>query len=853
MKRVASEFWRYEKYIEKAKEWMWNQNNLQKVRVKWELITDTNLLARLKEERLFADPAAPIPGPEAVWLSISELDDSPEFDLVDRFCDSPTVMERTEQGLQFIGVLDSNPNQGCLLLERRPTAKDRVLILRPNDSSLERQKRAFRKLRDEPEPEHRPLLRLAEDSSLATWPSVEIVVIDSWEFLTNEEIPGTDEQRIFVRKALGTPDFAILEGPPGSGKTTTICEIIIQEIRRGHRVLLCASTHVAVDNVLEELQDHGATDRDVIAVRIGDRMKLSQKTRKFQLEVREDSERKDLIQKLRSVKNPTPSQQYFLKSLETSGNEDPELITRIVLQCANLVCGTMIGILKHPDIKKQTDTKNRGALDIYDCLIVDEASKTTFQEFLVPGVFAKRWILVGDVNQLSPYVETRDLEGNIQALIRNSDDANVCVDVFQSFEDSRQLSTTRGLVIHESRFANEYLQQSQALGLQVCKISPTRESEPSPLEVLGSHVVIIEGGGNSLQGYQDLIPQDAEIVTKEEIPDTLRRRHEHWLAHFGRNLRPPSQEQTGSEKWAREIAWRLDRAFQKRKEGSEIYKEQISHLIPKWYDPSSSQEISDSLDLIKRVALPSVLELLQKGFEKGKAAFTASTLTDGLGSDSLSERFTRLRYQHRMHSQISKFPREQFYAKESLVDSPGIDDERQWSYSRYSDRAGWIQVAGQTVGGRNVNPTEADLLIRELDAFLEWAKSNPTKRGRKGENEPWSVAVLTFYRAQEGELRTRLRSMLRSGARTNFVDSKSQTRIDLHTVDRFQGHEADIVFLSFVRRSGFFDSPNRLNVALTRARYQLVLIGNRVGYQRHSKSDVIRDLANMLPMLRISF
>ena len=53
--------------------------------------------------------------------------------------------------------------------------------------------------------------------------------------------------------------------------------------------------------------------------------------------------------------------------------------------------------------------------------------------------------------------------------------------------------------------------------------------------------------------------------------------------------------------------------------------------------------------------------------------------------------------------------------------------------------------------------------------------------------------------------------------------------IELCTVDRFQGHEADFVLISFVnkRATSFLQSPNRLNVALTRARYQRVIIGDR--------------------------
>lgn len=73
--------------------------------------------------------------------------------------------------------------------------------------------------------------------------------------LTDETRPGTDEQRRFVEIALATPDFVLLEGPPSSGKTTAICELVLQLARQGKRAMLCASTHVAVDNVLERLMN----------------------------------------------------------------------------------------------------------------------------------------------------------------------------------------------------------------------------------------------------------------------------------------------------------------------------------------------------------------------------------------------------------------------------------------------------------------------------------------------------------------------------------------------------------------------------------------------------------------------
>ena len=70
--------------------------------------------------------------------------------------------------------------------------------------------------------------------------------------------------------------------------------------------------------------------------------------------------------------------------------------------------------------------------------------------------------------------------------------------------------------------------------------------------------------------------------------------------------------------------------------------------------------------------------------------------------------------------------------------------------------------------------------------------------------------------------------------------------VKLNTIDKFQGQEADLVFLSMVqnKRVGFMDSPNRLNVAITRARFQLVIVGNKNFFASEQKdSEELKKLA----------
>lgn len=170
-------------------------------------------------------------------------------------------------------------------------------------------------------------------------------------------------------------------------------------------------------------------------------------------------------------------------------------------------------------------------------------------------------------------------------------------------------------------------------------------------------------------------------------------------------------------------------------------------------------------------------------------------MTDGLPPNVLSQRLVSLTYQHRMHSEISAFPRKQFYTPEGeigeehlrwlrmygteyrsdqdyrlspvllgplerarrlwrehqegvlLRDASGLNDARDWSYSRYARRALWLEVdPGRSWGGRkNSNGAEARVVKQELQAFIEWASANP-RSDDQGRPKPWEVAVLTFYR-----------------------------------------------------------------------------------------------------------
>ena len=759
-----------------------------------------------------------------------------------------------------IKVLDRDSKTEQLLLERMPVGD---ILLRPNTYTIRKQLEAIKRLQDAPSMSHLPLLRLLENSDHAKWQEMpkefdeqyfhpefdaeegqEMLFPDEegisaaleWKVLTDTSRPGTTEQRLFVGTALNTPDFAILEGPPGSGKTTAICELIIQLVLQNKRVLLCASTHVAVDNVIERLMDKENQHRNLITpLRIGKGESVSEQVQQWTLSRFIKTESNRIKSYLNQLTRRTESQELLKQNIQN----DPSIIERIVLDSANLVCGTTIGLLQHPDIKSGKSSENGN----FDVMIIDEASKTTFQEFLVPALYAKRWILVGDPKQLSPYIDDEELAVNIAPCLPNPMFRNACVDVFLAKQHSDKKRRIAVVQIEEgspNQDAAFYEEQASKHGILLKRAQPDYSL---------AYASIVIGSLENLKLSEDYLPLDASTFRldndKLTLPKAVRR-----AAAFANR----SKLKTDSiPSWESEIAWRQARLYEQRfaKESltenvsnstTNKLKADLNSLMPNEnFSGINLQKVENDLALVRRVALPSVLECLRFGFERSDHDRKGSALTDGLPEDTLNERRVQLSYQHRMHPEIAQFSHDHIYDGKALFSPDNMTTKRHWEYHYYASRFIWLDVKGK-LDKRNANEAEANEIIKRLQHFDSWASRNPNQ------GKPWEVAILCFYRGQEFELQQRLKKWTGSRSKRYFERGEKNTpylSIQLCTVDRFQGHEADLVFLSFSNDhvTSFLESPNRLNVALTRAKYQLVIVGNRQKF-KESKS-LVGKLANL--------
>lgn len=722
-----------------------------------------------------------------------------------------------------IDVLDRNPEEQFLELEGDPDIES--VYLEPNTYSLRKQINAIRTLRDKPLSGHQNLLQLFAGHEYAFRDPLPIYGVKDWKVLTNLEIEGTSEQREFVNKALASPDFALLEGPPGSGKTTTIIELILQAVMEGKRVLLCSSTHVAVDNVINRIvgKFQDVTRGKIVPMRVARRENdiSDDLVKEFWQKRLIKKYKKQLRENLKN-KNTLESQRYLRKTLD-GGKE--QRIDQLIFDSANLVAGTMIGILQHPEFKGEVSSQP------FDLMIVDEASKVTFQEFIVPALYAKKWVLVGDVQQLSPYVEGDYVGENLNRLIPDEDQKRCLVDLYELQRRFLWKNWSHPVRI----LLSDHLDEGTINALEGRVVFDLDQqfdgNQSSILALNGADIVVGTPSQINQEILEDHLSVSAEFFGLIPNSDRITRQQNYFHGDRPYEFQPV-------QLWHELLASKLDQYYSFRRSGDRFKNigEEVGLLTP--------ETIAGSVEQIKRVAFPSILEVLQEGCDPFPGQRTPKIYTHGMAEFAKEFRFTSLAFQHRMHPDIAKTSQVHFYAKEGNLQPSEIVKNRPWDYCPEERRVAWVHNADRrgNQGGKIVNPTEVAQIRDELQEFRSFAE------GEGDRKSPYEIAVLTYYRNQEWELRKMVaeafggRPWQGSFAAPNMV-------VKVCTVDRFQGQEADYVLLSFTKCSpnAHYNSINRLNVALTRARHKLLLFGNRAWFEKRAKLEALRFLAKEFP------
>ena len=557
-----------------------------------------------------------------------------------------------------------------------------------------------------------------------------------------------NDKKEAVRAALGTNDFLLVEGPPGTGKTKFISEVILQKLKLNpeSRILLSSQTHVALDHALERLRDN-QPNLDIVRIgRLGD-ARISQEVKNLLLEnqmsvwqeqvlergkkyldnwatergISRDEielatklkELSDLLRSIESTENKLRTQQALLdkKNAWRSVSDDPSpeaqaeaadedvstefgFIDREMLEEDIGIIKSNLQTMRKDKRTKQNNLRKRGGLEADLADFSYEDLDDWIADSLGNNPEAKRLQQLLDVHASWSVRFGRDKEFHTAFLTRSQVVAGTCVGV----------ASIKGL---------------QSIEFDLCIIDEASKANSNELLVplSRSKAWVLVGDPRQLPPFKDEVLEDPAILQKY-------------------NIMSPDIEETLFDRMLRGVPADCHKTLITQYRMVPPIGNLISHCFYEGRLQSEHKELDETL----KVILPRPV-----------------TWGTTVKSDKRHENAVGMSYQN-LH-------------------------EAQW--------------------------------IRKFLTSLN-------KLAAQVANTQYSIAVLTGYAAQKSLIKQIL---------APDIDLWSNLDVECNTVDAFQGREADIAIYSVTRSNdqgkiGFLRSPERLNVALSRGRYGLIIVGD---------------------------
>jgi superfamily I DNA and/or RNA helicase len=223
-----------------------------------------------------------------------------------------------------------------------------------------------------------------------------------------------DSQLVALRHVVSAQDVAIIHGPPGTGKTTTLVQTILETVRRERRVLVCAPSNTAVDLLTEKLAERG-----VNVIRLGNPSRVSDLLLQHTLDagvmahasyskmhaMRQTAEQhRETASELakEGVRNfgfEGRQQRQWLKeearTLRQAADDLERFMTEDVLESVQVITCTLVG------------ASNRHIRHLsFETVFIDEAAQALEPGCWIPIAKGQRIVLAGDHHQLPPTVKS---------------------------------------------------------------------------------------------------------------------------------------------------------------------------------------------------------------------------------------------------------------------------------------------------------------------------------------------------------------------------------------------------------------------------------------------------------------
>jgi len=562
--------------------------------------------------------------------------------------------------------------------------------------------------------------------------------------------PLDDDKRTALRTALGAPDLMVVKGPPGTGKTRLIAELVYQQLHAepDTRILIASQTHVALDNAVVKVKELDPTI-SVLRVARPDEPRVAEAVAPLRLDAQLDA----------WGEHAQRSGQAWLTMWAKREGVDPKAI--------------------------------RVAMDL-EALAAELA-------------------------------RTESLEGEVKK-------ARAAVASLRSASGSSGSSSATGDTV---RGLSQALAEHQA---------ELRRAQARGRELLAGLVEADQFATDTKIGavrVEDLRDRAAALAPDTPAGRRCRALIEllgEWRARFGSTPEFTAAALARSQVVAATcVGLGAVRGLQSVRFDLCIIDEASRATAPELLIPMARAQrfvlVGDERQLPpyidREVLREDVLEPRHLTVEELREPFFVH-LAAGLPDANVKE----LTFQHRMNPAIGRLVSDCFY--EGRLRSATKEAPSPAGLEAVAPRpVTWITTSGlpghyeQRHGESICNPTEASLIKRIVADLIAARKRKPLE-----------VAILTGYLAQRELLIDRLASELASD---------SPLHLSVHTIDSFQGQEAEVVVYSVARANprgslGFLRERPRMNVALSRARELLVIVGDHASARRGRGENALRDV-----------
>jgi hypothetical protein len=655
-----------------------------------------------------------------------------------------------------------------------------------------------------------------------------------------QKFGGTPNQKqeIALNIALNTPDIAIIQGPPGTGKTRLISALQTRLSNKAEtaggvsgEILLTSYQHTAVDNVADASSVYGLP-----AVRIGGKGRRDER-----IGDHADRWRQTLINRLddeiddASFSKPAGvALQHVSRKLATyqvdpgSVSKTIALLDEIEKQARPHVSESLLESLreKRRDLRLTTTNLSSG-VDLAALRRQVRALRTESSTFRDDGALTAENLLYTSLSALS-------LGEDDERLLEHAAD-------WTADDPPPFLDNLRDL---KERLLNQVLNEDRDNRKDLRNTDVEQIIQEIIAELRGIVETTSDGAVVAARNFQDALENDPAGIREalscySAVLASTCSQADSGLLRDAKGIdydedRVPTFETVVVDEAAR--ANPLDLFIPLSMASRRIVLVGDQNQLPHMLEPGVEDELS------KEVSDENEVQLRQSLFERLYDYAQRLEEKDGV------RRCIRLTEQYRMHPDLGEYVGENFYSDDASggLHSPRPEEDFKHDLSRHDGKAAaWVDVprneGGEVRRRSKSRPAEARRVAAELRHLLE-----------EDTEAQYTYGVITFYRAQVDAIYEALQdqgiaTQTEDGyevrdkwRRMEKEDGSVEIRIEVGTVDAFQGKEFDVVLLSMTRscspppqserqaysKYGHIMRPNRLCVAMSRQKRLLVVIGD---------------------------